>query len=90
MVNPVTLPRGRAKLATSPGLTGLPLDAKTMAPVATIPMQPRPVDRRPVPLQTVSTPGVENSKASIERLDGERFVVPEEQDEEERSAAPAH
>src|SRR6478735_5876810 len=29
-VNPVTLPPGRAKLATSPPLTGLPLDAKTM------------------------------------------------------------
>src|SRR6516165_9429771 len=34
MVKPVTFPPGRAKLATSPDSTGLPLDAKTIGIVS--------------------------------------------------------
>jgi hypothetical protein len=31
----------------------------------------------------VSTPGAESSRAAVEKIDGERFVVPEEQDDDE-------
>lgn len=56
-------------------------------PVATTPMRPRPWDRRPVPTETVPTPGAESSKAPVEKLDGERFIVPEEQDDDEEVGA---
>jgi uncharacterized protein (TIGR02300 family) len=52
-------------------------------PVATTPTRPRPGDRRPVPTETVLTPGAESSKAHVEKLDGERFIVPEQQDDDE-------
>jgi len=31
----------------------------------------------------VPTPGAESSKAHVEKLDGERFIVPEQQDDDE-------
>jgi uncharacterized protein (TIGR02300 family) len=54
-----------------------------LAPVATTPTRPRPGGRRPVATGTVSTPGAEISKAPVEKLDGERFIVPDEQDDDE-------
>ena len=54
-----------------------------LAPVATTPMRPRPMDRRSLPAEAVSTADAKSSKAPVEKLDGERFVVPEEQDEDE-------
>jgi uncharacterized protein (TIGR02300 family) len=52
-------------------------------PGASTPTRPRPWERRPVPRRTVSTPGAESSRAAVEKIDGERFVVPEEQDDDE-------